>query len=215
MYEINVKIDRETTTIIPYIKEDKRTFEFRDEEDVLLFLLKKIPIKPDIISSETAFQLVDKEIKGFSPKIVETIGESKKAEKFDFVSSLGVSIILDKLAKKLGDIDSAGFPRELLRKLKKNKALIEKTRRRFEDLKVKYEVIEEDLNLTMRERLEGMIEDEKFLSIRVKRLKALKMIRTDMVNLQQEVKSEIFRDTMDFLKQVRKTKKGEKIDVRK
>jgi len=70
------------------------------------------------------------------------------------------------------------------------------------------------MELLRKERLEGSIDEDKFLSTRTKRLTALKLMKTELVNLQQEVKSEILGDANEFLKQVRKTQRREKANAK-
>jgi hypothetical protein len=208
-YEIKVKIG-EGTTIVSYIEEGKVTTEFKDENDVVFFILKKMKIKPNIIGAETAFELVDKEIKGFSPKIT---GKPKKDEGVSdlfSLDSLGIDAILEQLSKKLEELGSAGLSEDQQKQLKKHLRLLEGIKGRFEDLKGKYEVLEQELGLLNKERMEGVIDEEKFSSTRVKRLIALKMLRTDLVNLQQEVKNGVAGQIEEFLKQTNKAKKGEK-----
>ena len=213
VYEVKVKVEK-GTAIVPYIEEEKETFEFRDEKSVALFLLKRMKVKPKIIGSETGFEYVDNEIKNFSPKIGVEDKAGGKAEETFGIESLGIEETLGRLLKKLDELDSPELPEELQKLLKKNKKTVEGAQHRYEYSKARYEAIEQEMGMLQKERLEGSIDEDKFLSTRTKRLTALKLMKTEFVNLQQEVKSEILGDANEFLKQVRKTQRREKANAK-
>jgi len=181
----------------------------------MLFILKKIAIKPDILNSETVFELVDKEIKGFSPNIASAVVEPEKAEKVFSISSLGIEAFLSKFSKKLNKLDSVSLPSNLIKQSTKHKRVLDDIKQRFEDLKIKYEVTEQELNDMEKERLEGILEEDKYHSTKKRRLIAFSTLRTELVKLQQELKEEVFLDVRRFLREVNKATRGGKEHAKK
>jgi hypothetical protein len=202
VYEIEPKIDSKTGEIFSLIKEDSDVLEFRVADDVLLYILKKVKIRPQIIGSETGLSLVDKEIETISPGLTEKVTDSK----IDFVSSLGVELILEKLFRKLDGLDTLELPKDLEKQKKRHRVGLEKVKKDFTSLKVRFEVQEEELASLEKDRVE-----KKYRSFRVKTITALKTIRTEMVELQKELKQETLDNINKFVKVARKEGKAKSV----
>ena len=213
-HEIKVKVDEKSSKITPYIEEEEECFEFNAENDVVLFVLKKIPIKPEIFGSETAFELVDKEISGFTPKMAGTVDESKKFEWAFKIGSLGIEDFVNNFSKKFTELDSANLSIELNKQLTRNKTILEEFRQRYDKLKTNYEVTEQELVDLEKERNDGKIEEDIYRCTKKRRLLAVSAFRTDLIKLHREMKDEVQPQMRTFLRNFKKTTKGEKKTVK-
>jgi len=207
VHKIEPKIDSKTRDFFSSIKEDGNVIEFRVKEDVLLYILKKVKIKPDIIGSETGFRFIDKEIEKISLELEETVTETKT----DLVSLLGVEQIMEKLFKKLDGLTSFELTQDLERRKKRHRTILEKVKKDFTGLKIDFEVQEEELEKLEKDRLKKTIDEDKCRSLRVKGITALKMIKSEMIELQRELKDETVKEIEQFVKIARK--EGKKKDV--
>jgi hypothetical protein len=209
VYKVKAKMDEVTCRFTPYIDDEGETIEFNNENDVGLFILKKMPIKPTIFGSETAFEKVDSEISGFSAKIVETTKEIDDADTFR-IASLGIDNALEKLDKKLS-VDTSSASAEMIKALAKQKEDLDEFRANYEKIKASYEATEEELKDLSRQRNEGTLEEDKYLCTKKRRLIALSTMRSDLIKVSREMKDKLQPDIQHTLRQVNKTIKEAKV----
>lgn len=200
IHKIIPKIDSKSGEIFSLIKEGKNDIKLEIADDVARYVLKKVKIKPEVIGSETAFGRVDEEIETIASELKEEAVETKT----DLVTLLGVEDILKGLFKKLEGLATYELPKEIERQKKRHWTLLEKLQKEFTSLKVKYEVQEEELAKLEKDHIEEMIDEDKYRSLRMKRLTASKMIRTEMVELQKELKQETANKITAFVKVAKK-----------
>jgi hypothetical protein len=208
VHKIKPKIDSDTGEVFSFIKENSHVTEFKSEEDVLLYIVKKVKIRPQIIGSETGLNpQVDKEIQTISPRLTEKVVDSE----VDFVSSLGVEQILERLSKKLEGLDTLELPKELEKQYKSHLASMETLTKDFTSLKVRLEVQEDELGDLEKDRDEKKMDEDQFRSFRVKTITALKTIRTEMVKFQKELKQETAGKIDKFVRVARKEGKEKSV----
>jgi hypothetical protein len=194
VYKIKVKVD-EAYKVTSFIEDSNQTFEFNSENDVALFLLKKIPFKPQIIGSETAFEPVDQEILQFSTKIIGNMELKKEKQNTFDVPSLGIDSFLIKVSKKFAEVDKTDLIAELSKKFQKQQDAVEAFRQNYERIKTNYEVTLLELDQIEKERNEGIIEEDSFRCTKKRRLLALTTLRSELIKVHQEMQNEVLPET--------------------
>lgn len=124
---------------------------------------------------------------------------------------MGVEQIMEKLFKKLDGLTSFELTQDLERRKKRYRTILEKVKKDFTRLKIDFEVQEEELEKLEKDRLKKTIDEDKCRSLRVKGITALKMIKSEMIELQRELKDETVKEIEEFVKIARK--EGKKEDV--
>jgi chromosome segregation ATPase len=175
--------------VIYKIAESSGTTEFRSEEDVVHYVLKKLKINPKIIGSETGLTFVDKEIGSISRDLEETEVEPRT----DLIAQLGIEQTLSELSSKL-DSFKARANSEKAKCKERNKANIEEMKNDFDSLKADLEVQEAELEKLEEEHTKNEIKEDDYRTYRVKRLKAIAIIKTKLINLQKTLKEKCTTD---------------------
>lgn len=212
VYAIKIKVDN-ASKITAFVEDDSKIIEFNAVEDVALFILKKIPIKPQIIGSETAFEPVDQEITRFSAEIRGNTHEEKRSDIFN-IASLGIDSFLLKTAKKFLEKEPIALSPEASKKLVKQKQVIEEFRQKYDTMKTNYEVTTQEIDSLEKERNDGIIEEDSYRCTKKRRLLALAALRTQLINTQQEINSELIPQTQHIFREVNKLSK-EKVSTPK
>lgn len=192
-YIIEPEIDSKKN-IFYTIKEGGKTIEFRSEDDVFNYILKKLKITPKIVGSETGLTLVDKEIKGIS----EELEKGETVPKVDIMTQLGIE---QTIAELLGKLE--GFkPRANSEKAKvrdRYRADIEEIQKEYTSLKVDYGVHESELSRCEEEYTKKVMTEENYSAFRFKTLRAIGFIKTKLIDLQQTLKKKCSKEIEELV----------------
>lgn len=181
--KIEPDIDPKTRDVMYKIVESSGITEFRSEEDVVRYVLKKLKINPKIIGSETGLTFVDKEIVNISKELEKTEAEPRT----DLIAQLGIEQTLTELSGKL-DSFKARANSEKAKCKKRIEANIEEMKNDFNSLKVDLEVQKEELTKLEEEHTKTEIKEDDYRTYRVKKLKAIAIINTKLIDLQKTLK---------------------------
>lgn len=194
-YKIEPAIDQKTNDIIYTIKEEGNTKEFRSEDEITQFILKKLKISPKIIGSETGLtSSIDKEINEIS-KEIETQNNEQKT---DLIAQLGIEQILTILFNKLDGTKTRGKSDRAKQK-ERLKAKLDDLKREFTSSKVEYEVNESELVQCKEEYERQQLTEEAYRIRRVRTLKAMGLIKSKLIEMQQTLKEKITPEIMEFI----------------
>jgi len=186
---IEPAIDSKTKDITFLIKENSSTMEFGSEDDVFHYILKKVKISPKIIRSETGLTLVDKEIVGISRELEK----AEPAPKTNLMAQLGIEEMLNELFGRL-DSFKARANSEKARNKERCRANLEEVKKEFSSLKVDYEVHESELTKLEEDYAKKEITEDSYRTHRVKELKALGIVKSNLIELQKKLKEKYARD---------------------
>lgn len=201
VHKIEPAIDPNTSDVMYKVKDDNKITEFRSEEDVKQYILKKLKISPKIIGSETGLNSsIDQEIRAIS-KELQTPGNEQKS---DLLAQLGIEQTLSELFSKL-DGFKARAKSEKAKQKEKLQASLDEAKNRYTALKVDYEVQESEQVLCKEEYDKQELTEDTYHTRRVRTLKAVKTIESKLIELQKELKETIRKEIDDFVKP-----KGEK-----
>jgi len=187
--KIEPDIDPKTHDVMYRIAEDSCTTEFRSEEDVAHYVLKKLKISPKIIGSETGLTFVDKEISNISRDLEETEVEPRT----DLIAQLGIEQTLSELSSKLDGFKARANSEKAKRK-ERYKADIEEMKNDFDSLKTDLEVQRTELEKLEEEHTKNEIKEDDYRTYRVRRLKAISIIKTKLIKLQKTLKEKCAND---------------------
>jgi len=193
--KIEPDIDPMTHDVIYKIAESSGTTEFRSEEDVARYVLKKLKINPKIIGSETGLTFVDKEISNISRDLEETEVEPRT----DLIAQLGIEQTLSELLNKL-DSFKARANSEKAKYKERNKANIQEIKNEFDSLKVDLEVQQAELDKLEEDHTKNEIKEDDYRTYRVRRLKAIAIIKTKLIDLQKTLKEKCASDINSLIK---------------
>lgn len=193
-HKIEPEIDPKTKDVIYSTLEEGRKIEFRSEHDVFNYVLKHLKITPKIIGSETGLSFVDKEIVEISKELQK--GETEP--KVNLVAQLGIEQSLIELFGKL-DGFKARANSEKAKFRDRYKADLEKIQEEFKSLKVELEVQESELSRCEEEYNKTEITEENYRTYRVKTLKALAVIKSNLTELQKNLKEKYSKDIDDLI----------------
>jgi hypothetical protein len=192
-YKIEPEIDSKKD-VFYRIEEKGNTIEFRSENDMFNYILKKVKIIPKIISSETGLTLVDKEIIGIS----KGLEKAETEPKIDIMTRLGIEQTLTELFGKLEGFRARANSEKAKRK-ERYRANLEEIQKEFTSLKVDYEVQETELARYEEEYAKQVITEENYRIYRVKTLRAMAHIRTNLIDLQQALKDTCSKEIEDLM----------------
>jgi len=183
MYKIEPDIDSKTRDVFYKIKDRGNTIEFRSENDVFNYILKKVKIIPKIVGSETGLTLVDKEIMGISKELEK----GKTEPKIDIMAQLGIEQTLAALFGKL-ESHKARANSEKAKRKERYRANLEEMQNEFTSLKVDLEVQESEIARCEEEYAKKEITEDSYRTYRVKTLRAMGLIKTKLIELQKTLK---------------------------
>jgi hypothetical protein len=176
------------------IKERGNAEEFRSEDDVFNYVLKKVKIIPKIIGAETGLTLVDKEIIGIS----EELEKAETEPKVDIMAQLGIEHTLIELFGKVENLKARANSEKAKRK-ERYRANLEEIQKEFTSLKVDYEVQETELARYEEEFVKKEITEDVYRTYRVKTLKAMGLIKTKLIDLQKTLKKTCSKEIEDLV----------------
>jgi hypothetical protein len=188
-HEIIPEIDSKTHDFSYFTQDNNKRIDFRSEDDVIAYILKKTKATPKIIGSETGFSLVDKEIN----EIANEFQKGKNEVKVNLIEQLGVDRTLTQLRDKLGIVKArANSERAKLRD--KYSANLDEIEKKYNALKIEFEVQEGELNHCEDQHDKVEITDENYRVLRVRVIKAMKTIQLQLINLQKELKEKTSKE---------------------
>lgn len=183
-FKIEPAIDSKTQDIFYRIAEENKAYEFRSEDNVEQYILKKLKIDPKIIGAETGLTFsVDNEIR----EISKELGTTDNEQKVDLIAQLGIEQILAELFSKLEKVKARANSEKWKRK-ERLCTNLEEVRKRFASLKVDYEVHESELAQCKEEYDRGGVSEDSYHAHRVRTLKAIKLTESDLIELQKDLK---------------------------
>jgi hypothetical protein len=194
-FKIEPAIDPKTQDIFYRIKEETKVFEFRSEGDVERYILKKLKISPKIIGAETGLAIaVDNEIREISKELETTDNE----QKIDLIAQLGIEQILTELFSKL-DKFKARAKSEKWKRKERLRTNLDDAQKQFTSLKVDYEVHESELAQCKQEYDKREISEDSYHTLRVRTLKAIGLIKSNLIQLQKDLKEKISKEVDSFV----------------
>lgn len=188
VYQIEPEIDSKKN-IFYIIKERSKTEEFRSEDDVFNYILKKLKITPKIFGSETGLTLVDKEIRGIS----EELEKAETVPKVDLMIQLGIEQTIAKLLEKLEGF-KARANSEKAKTKDRYRADLEEIQKDYTSLKVDYEVHESELARCEEEYKKQAMTEEDYSAFRFKTLRAMGYIKTKLIDVQKTLKKKCSKE---------------------
>lgn len=186
-YAVKGKIDEATGEGVVHVADADGDFEFENEEEVTNFLNKKSSLKPEILGVTTAFHSVDKEVK----QISKLIKDDATASGTDFMKKLDIESALEKLENTIKSVDSKSLDVEGTRKLKSLVTAVEERKNKSRELRVEYEVTDEDLGDLEKKLQKKLITFDQYETEKVKALTNRKSIEIELIKLQTAVKQEL------------------------
>jgi ElaB/YqjD/DUF883 family membrane-anchored ribosome-binding protein len=194
-FKIEPAIDPKTQDILYKTKDNDKVIEFRSEEDVEQYILKKLKISPKIVSAETGLTIsVDNEIREISKELETTENEQKT----DIIAQLGIEQILTELFSKLEKFKARAKSEKWKRKEKFRENLEEK-QKQFTHLKVEYDVQESELARCKEEYEKQESSEDSYHARRVRTLIAIGLIESDLIKLQKELKEKDVKEVDTFV----------------
>lgn len=192
--KIQAAIDPKTNDVVYKTKENNNTIEFRSEDDVFNYVLKKIKVIPKIVGSETGLSLVDKEIMGITSELEKLENEQQT----DIIAQLGIEHTLKELFDEL-DSFKARANTEKAKTKQRYRATLEEIDSEFKSLKIDLEIQESEITRLNEERTKKEITDDYYSTCRVKGLKAIAIIKSKLVELQKNLKEQYVEEIAAFV----------------
>ena len=183
-FKIEPAIDSKTQDILYKIKDNEKVSEFRSEEDVEQYILKKLKISPKIVNAETGLTFsVDNEIREISKELETTPNEQKT----DLIAQLGIEQILTESLNKLEKFKVRAKTEKWKRK-ERLRANLEEIQKQFTSLKVDYEVHESELVQCKEEYDKQEVSEDSYHARRVRTLRAAGLTKSNLIKLQKDLK---------------------------
>ncbi len=152
-YAVKLKIDPEGANFI-FIKDGAKEFAVKDEKDLVVFLSKKSGLRPEILGQGTAFESsgkMEREVRSISDRILKNA--DNKSREIDLIESMQLDSAIKALKENLSSPTGKSASGEAAIERKTLERELELAKKKYADLKVEYEVAEEELG-NLEEKLE-------------------------------------------------------------
>ena len=185
-HDITAEKDEASRDFVYFIKEDNKQTKIQSEDDVISYVLKQTKVTPKIMGSQTGFALVDKEIMQIADELKKEEGTTKADTVTNLLEELGIDKILLQLRGKLKTVRARGTSdRAKLRD--KSTTNLDDIEKKYNALKVEYEVDRGELTHCEDQYTKGEITDDNYRVYRLKMLKAIRMAETELIDIQKKL----------------------------
>lgn len=202
--EIKLRLDEKTTTIIPFMEKNGRSFDFIDQSSIENFILREIALKPEIIKSGTFFQYSDAELKQIKEKIDQ---HAKDVEEPTLLETLNIEQILKDIKDELDIVNTEKLSEKIEIEYNKHIKLFKRLDDKYFKLSREWDVQRQDILDTKKDLEKGLIGYEEFSTLRVRRSMALRKISQELINFQENLKKKIVPDFNRFISSLKKAEK--------
>jgi len=189
-----------------YVEVDNEKIYLDDEKSVFSFILSNLQLSPKIIGYETALQLADKEIKNMQASIQKYLGQECEDEEV----SLDFSNLEDDFAQMNKVLDECSFeslPDSVKNKIKRIKRKISNYKKMLVNLEIDYKTQKDEYDKVINDFNKKVITYDTFASHRVRYIRTIKNIRTNLINIKQKLQLEIKPELQVLIRRVKKEPK--------
>jgi len=185
--EIKLKLNEENMTIVPFLEKNGVKIEFEDQASIESYILREISLRPDIIKSGTFFQYSDTELKKIEDRITQ---HALEIDEQNLLEKLNIEDILKEMEEKIENIKKEELSDINKKSYDKYTRLLKRLNEKYNNLCREWEIPSEDILKIQKDFEAGYIQYEEFSVLRVRRSTALRKIRQELIDFQEDLKNE-------------------------